>query len=143
MTDMSTIAYISKRIVVDAYSGCHLWRLTKSPDGYARCFYKQKNWLVHRLAWQAFFGEVPTGLELDHLCRVRHCVNVRHLEPVVHIVNVQRAVVDECPKCGTPYTTVVTVSRSQRYCLQCRADYNRAYRQRRKAQRANELQTAS
>ena len=33
---------------------------------------------------------MPRGLELDHLCRVRSCVNPEHLEPVTHKVNMQR-----------------------------------------------------
>ena len=35
-------------------------------------------------------GPVPEGLELDHLCRIRHCVNPDHVEPVTCAVNVRR-----------------------------------------------------
>ncbi len=37
---------------------------------------------AHRALWIAVNGPVPDGLQLDHLCRVRHCVNPSHLEPV-------------------------------------------------------------
>lgn len=41
-------------------------------------------------AWEAVYGPVPKGHELDHLCRVRACINTEHLEPVISAVNVQR-----------------------------------------------------
>ena len=36
-------------------------------------------------------GEIPAGLELDHLCRVRECVNPQHLEAVTHHENMLRS----------------------------------------------------
>lgn len=55
---------------------------------------------AHVVSWQLDGGEIPEGLELDHLChgadtsciggrtcRHRRCVNPRHLEPVTHQVN--------------------------------------------------------
>lgn len=38
--------------------------------------------LAHRVSYEHFRGPIPAGLELDHLCGVRHCVNPWHLEPV-------------------------------------------------------------
>lgn len=46
---------------------------------------------AHRFAYESMVGPVADDLELDHLCRVRHCVNPAHLEPVTHSVNMQRA----------------------------------------------------
>lgn len=45
---------------------------------------------AHRLTYEALVGEIPEGLELDHLCRIRRCVNPAHLEPVTHRVNILR-----------------------------------------------------
>src|SRR5687768_579642 len=42
---------------------------------------------AHVWAYRLFVGPVPAGLELDHLCRNRRCVNPEHLEPVTHQVN--------------------------------------------------------
>lgn len=38
--------------------------------------------LAHRWAYEAERGPIPDGLQLDHLCRNRRCVNPEHLEPV-------------------------------------------------------------
>lgn len=43
--------------------------------------------MAHRLVYEEFIGPIPDGLQLDHLCRVRHCVNPAHLEPVTHREN--------------------------------------------------------
>jgi hypothetical protein len=44
----------------------------------------------HRAMYEHHKGLIPDGLELDHLCRVRHCVNPEHLEPVTRRENVRR-----------------------------------------------------
>ena len=45
---------------------------------------------AHRFVYERLVGPIPEGLVLDHLCRVRHCVNPRHLEPVANAENVRR-----------------------------------------------------
>lgn len=42
------------------------------------------------MTYEEFNGPVPAGMELDHLCRVRCCVNPMHLEPVTHDENMKR-----------------------------------------------------
>ena len=48
---------------------------------------------AHRFAYEEQYGEIPLGLELDHLCRNKPCVNPNHLEPVTHAINMSRAYV--------------------------------------------------
>lgn len=67
---------------------CVVWPGTVNGDGYGR----MGRGLAHRMFYERERGPVPEGLELDHLCRNRLCVNPYHLEPVTHHVNVLRAI---------------------------------------------------
>ena len=75
---------------VDKTATCWLWT-SEINKGYGRLTINAKHVLAHRFAYELLIGPIPDGLELDHLCRVRHCVNPEHLEPVTTSVNVQRA----------------------------------------------------
>jgi hypothetical protein len=71
---------------------CHTWLLGKMGKGYG-CEWdpgRQRMAQAHIRAWESTHGPVPSGLELDHLCGNRDCVNEAHLEPVTHAENVQR-----------------------------------------------------
>lgn len=48
------------------------------------------NWYAHRFSYEMFIGTIPDGLELDHLCRQRWCVNPYHLEAVTRRINMLR-----------------------------------------------------
>jgi len=50
----------------------------------------RKTALAHRVAYEAENGQIPVGLVIDHLCRVRNCVNPKHMEAVTQKENVQR-----------------------------------------------------
>lgn len=59
--------------------------------GYAKKSHEGRMRLAHRLVYTALAGDIPDGLQLDHLCRVRHCVNPDHLEPVTQSENNRRS----------------------------------------------------
>jgi hypothetical protein len=46
--------------------------------------------MAHRVAYELVIGQIPAGLELDHLCRNVVCVNPAHLEPVTRAENMRR-----------------------------------------------------
>jgi len=71
--------------------GCWRWTACHS-TGYAR-FYLPGHKAVPaiRVAYELLVGPIPDGLELDHLCRNKWCVNPYHAEPVTHRENVKRA----------------------------------------------------
>lgn len=78
--------------IVRAPSGCWLWVAHLNADGYGT--FRSENGtmvLAHRWAYEHWVGPIPIGMTLDHLCRVRRCVNYqRDLEPVPWIVNYRR-----------------------------------------------------
>jgi hypothetical protein len=76
---------------VDKTASCWLWTGALDRLGYAR--FKpvpELMVMVHRFAYEDLVGPIPAELEIDHLCRVRHCVNPGHLEPVTHDENMNR-----------------------------------------------------
>lgn len=77
---------------VDALGPCWLWTKGKTANGYGRFGVTSKDKrLAHIFAWTTLVGPVPEGLQLDHLCRVRLCVNPDHLEPVTPQENWRRS----------------------------------------------------
>ncbi|MDX3067722.1 HNH endonuclease [Streptomyces sp. ND04-05B] len=78
--------------MTDRSGECWVWTGRKNPKGYAQIVIAKHQRTAHRVSYETFIGPIPEGLEIDHLCRVRHCVNPAHLEPVTHQENVRRAI---------------------------------------------------
>lgn len=126
-------ARFAARITVDR-NGCWLWTGSLDTDGYAN---SRNDGLVHRAVYRELIGPIPDGHELDHLCRVRNCVNPEHLEPVTHRENVLRgegvaaiaARAVECPQ-GHPYSgrNLVVFADGKRRCRACRLERDKAWK---------------
>lgn len=77
--------------------GCLLWTGNLTSDGYgtirigSRIDGSRRMTPVHRVTWEHMNGPVPDGLEIDHTCKTRSCVNVQHLRAVTHLENMQTA----------------------------------------------------
>lgn len=72
---------------------CWLWLGRPRPNGYGNLGRGGRGGrviLAHRAAYEIHVGVIPEGLTIDHLCRVRACVNPWHLEPVPGVVNLKR-----------------------------------------------------
>src|SRR3990167_9081181 len=74
---------------VDKTATCWLWKGSIDSQGYGRLSRRPRR-SAHRFSYQLLIGPIPPGRELDHLCRVRHCVNPDHLEAVTRRVNILR-----------------------------------------------------
>jgi hypothetical protein len=71
--------------------GCWRWVGSCDEFGYPRFAYQGRGTgMAYRYSYELHNGPVPEGLELDHLCRVRDCVNPAHLEAVTHRENCRR-----------------------------------------------------
>ena len=77
--------------VTESPDGCWIWSGPLDRDGYgAFAPNKGGRTSAHQWSYAEMVGDVPEGLELDHLCRVRACVNPYHLDPVTTQVNNER-----------------------------------------------------
>lgn len=82
-------------IQVDPISGCWLWLGHIHSAGYGLISIRlapntYKALYAHRFSYERFVGQIPEDLQIDHLCRVRCCVNPAHLEPVTVRENLLR-----------------------------------------------------
>ena len=112
---------------------CWLWTGRIDRGGYGR--YGENGGGAHRTSYEWFVGPIPDGLHIDHLCRVRRCVNPDHLEPVTCRENLMRgegiavknARKTHC-KYGHPFTPESTYNeRGHRMCRECTRAYHQAY----------------
>jgi len=71
-------------------SGCWEWTGGGDGRGYGTCGHDGRMQKAHRVTYTALRSQIPEGLELDHLCRNRCCVNPGDLEAVTHQENLRR-----------------------------------------------------
>ncbi len=69
---------------------CWIWQHKVDEDGYGRLRRNGKYLRAHRFFYEQHIGPIPGGFVVDHLCRIRNCVNPDHLEPVTNTENVAR-----------------------------------------------------
>lgn len=71
-------------------SGCWIWNGYIDHYGYGIVKINTRIYKAHRVAYFLHFGSLDTTLTIDHLCRVRCCVNPHHLEAVTNYENIKR-----------------------------------------------------
>lgn len=117
---------------------CLRWTGAIQSKGYGQFKVGEKILYVHRVAYELAHGPIPEGLEIDHLCRVRDCVNPDHLEAVTHAENLRRK--EQCPnghkyadgndlagargshRCGTCYRASRAAQSKARATCECGAE---------------------
>ena len=83
-------ARLTRSVTFGADDECWLWQGKVDRDGYGIIVDRGRSLRAHRVMYELKVGPIPTGLVLDHLCRVPRCVNPVHLEAVTSAVNVLR-----------------------------------------------------
>lgn len=141
MLPMRRIEAFNQRYIVHE-SGCWLWQHSVSARGYGKFWYPGGA-TAHKFSYLLHIGPVPKDLVLDHICRVRHCVNPKHLRPITAAMNIligegmgaKHARQTHCLR-GHPFsienTHIITKKsgKKTRVCKICRLDRKRAYNKR-------------
>jgi HNH endonuclease len=141
----SILERFEEKYIVHPETGCWLWAASLFPKGYPS-FNGVRG---HRWSYEYFIGKIPKGLQLDHLCKVKNCVNPKHLEPVTNLENNRRSELTlagknrrktHCPK-GHEYTSdniYIRPSREiDRQCRKCMIEATRKYQHKLKIRRKN------
>jgi hypothetical protein len=128
-------------IMPEPISGCWIWIGSVTSSGYGQWNYTPDR-TVHRFIYKMFIGSIPDGMVLDHLCRLKTCVNPFHLEIVTQRENSRRGLRNQytaklhCPQ-GHPYSgNNLSIhfrnGRSYRMCKECGKQSMRRVRARKK-----------
>ncbi len=121
--------------------GCWLWTGELTRNGYGRERIEpragSRRVVAHRLVYELLVGPIPEGLQLDHLCRNRACVNPEHMEPVTGRINTLRstgpsAINASKTACVNGHAldernTYVRPDGTGRHCKACARERNRIY----------------
>lgn len=58
---------------------CRIWTGHINAKGYPRFNVHGRLMLVYRYVWEHEHGPIPDGMEIDHICFNRACINISHL----------------------------------------------------------------
>lgn len=146
-TELRMDRFFAKVDATGGWSGCWIWLASLDRHGYGLFnFAGGRGGPAHRYSYSAGIGAIPEGAQIDHLCRVRRCVNPMHLEPVSSRENTMRSPIavtavysrQQACKHGHDYTPEnLYLINGRRRCRACARRNNRdAYARRRAAESA-------
>jgi len=132
-----------KKVQASSAEGCWLWTASIDSRGYGQFGTQDgKNRRAHRVSYESVIGSIPEGLDLHHECNNKRCVNWFHLKPLTKKAHIavgdspagKHARKTHCQH-GHEFSKENTIIRKtgQRLCRTCSNDWNRKYKQGRKA----------
>lgn len=144
---LTLLERFSTKFTINGETGCWEWTAARNARGYGIMRPGKTgptSGLAHRISYEIHVGEVPAGLQLDHLCRVRHCVNPAHLEPVTNRENGLRGDAGklqrektQCkhghPLSGSNLYVYTVAGVPHRGCVQCRRGAVSRYKAKRRS----------
>ena len=115
---------------INPVTGCWVWTGAIQSNGYGRLWDGKSSRYAHRVIYELFNGPIEEGLDIDHLCRNRSCVNPLHLDPVTRSENLRRGESGEniaaplrkkthCPRNHKYDEENTRVYRGRRHCRAC------------------------
>lgn len=131
-------ALIWEHVNKNGPDGCWIWEGLIPSNGYGIITMtdaaRKYTVMTHRWAYEQLVGPIPKGYTIDHLCRVRACMNPDHLQPVPHKINLRRAPRNNWCKRGHPlrdsnlyhYKSKGKPKRRCRECMILRGDCRRS-----------------
>jgi len=90
-TNKSDLDRFYEKLIPEPNSGCWIWIGAITKLNYTSFRFRHKTALAHRASYILHKGEIPSNKEIDHLCRMRCCVNPEHLELVTRSENIKRS----------------------------------------------------
>lgn len=142
-TKASTLKRLMQKVVLN--NDCWIWNAGKDPNGYGVAWIDGKSKRAPKTFYELLVGDVPSGLQLDHVCHTRDktcpggslcghraCVRPSHLEPVTSKENVHRGKLYRKEHCinGHPFNEEnIMYSSGKRYCRTCHREKSRRYRE--------------
>lgn len=133
---------LASKIELVPESGCWIWVASCHPDGYGKVYYDKKTCYAHRVVYALLRHPIQENLQIDHLCRVRCCVNPNHLEPVTAEVNrlrgysmsVLNSRKTSCSQGHPLFGENLIVLPKERKCRACTRKYKQTYSLKKKAE---------
>lgn len=80
-------ARFKAKVRKDPGSGCWIWTASTDRDGYGWFWSNGVMGAAHRWSYENFIATIPAGVQIDHICRNRSCVNPDHLRPATNKQN--------------------------------------------------------